>query len=242
MIKTKYVLFGNKKHEYYKDLLMRADNGLHEQIANVIKEKLPGGGRIIDFGCGQGALSLRLHDLGYEMLAVDVDPEDFKCKEVPFQKLNFNNKQDIEAFTAKYENTFDLVMGIEVIEHVENPWEYIRTLKRMVKPGGHVLVSTPNITSWLSRIYFLITGKFWSFIPDSLSYGHIAPISSYHLSVVMHNEKLQDINIRSAGLLPPFWLLWDKNIILFNFINLFFYPFMRGIKKGWCIIATARKV
>jgi cyclopropane fatty-acyl-phospholipid synthase-like methyltransferase len=241
MIKGKYVLVGKKKFEYYKGLLVRADTGLHDQIAAIVKKKLPNGGRIIDFGCGQGALSLRLHDMGYEMLAVDIDPEDFKCKEVPFEQLNFNNKSEIEGFLEKYENNFDLVLGVEVIEHVENPWEYVRTLKTLAKKGGYILVSTPNTTSWLSRLLFLFTGKFHRFIEDSLSYGHISPITSYHLGVILRYEHFDDVTIQPGGLLPPFWLIADKKIMFFNLLNLFFYPFMRSIKKGWCIIATGRK-
>jgi SAM-dependent methyltransferase len=241
MSTNKYFIVGHKKHYYYKGLLMRADTGLHEQIANTVREKLPNGGKILDFGCGQGAMSLRLHDLGYEMLAVDLDPEDYKCKDVPFEQLNFNDKQAVVAFLTKYKNSFDLVLGVEVIEHVENPWDYVRDLKTMVKPGGYILISTPNTTSWLSRMFFLFTGKFHQFMEDNLEYGHIAPITPYHLGVILKAEDLDEVKTISAGLLPRFWFVANRYLVLFNFLNLFFYPFMKGIKKGWCTITTARK-
>jgi len=242
MIKTKLVLFGTKKLMYYKGLLIRADYGLHEQIAEIIREKLPNGGRILDLGCGQGALSLRLHDMGYQVHAVDIDPADFKCGDiVSFEQLDFNNESAVTAFIGRHRDSFDLVIGIEVIEHIENPWEYIRGLKCLTKKGGLILISTPNTTSWYSRLRFLFTGKFHQFREEDLSYGHISPITPYHLKLILEFEKLQDISIYSAGLLPPFWIQKSWNLLFLNMLNIFFYPFMKGIKNGWCIIATARK-
>jgi 2-polyprenyl-3-methyl-5-hydroxy-6-metoxy-1,4-benzoquinol methylase len=160
---------------------------------------------------------------------------------VPFEQVNFNDKQAVVAFIKKHENSFDLVLGVEVIEHVENPWEYVRTLKAMVKPGGHILISTPNTTSWLSRMIFLFSGRFHQFTEDDLSYGHIAPITTHHLNIILRKEAFEEITTESAGLLPPFWLRSNGKLIFFNFLNLFFYPFMRGVKRGWCIITTAKK-
>ena len=226
---------------YYKGLLIRADYGLHEQIASIVNEKLPNGGRILDLGCGQGALSLRLHDMGYQVHAVDIDPSDFKCTEVPFEQLDFNNKGAVTSFIERHRDSFDLVIGIEVIEHIENGWEYVRMLRTLAKTGGFILISTPNVTNWLSRFVFLFTGKFHQFREEDLSYGHISPITAYHLGLILRSEKLDEIDIRPGGLLPPFWIDRSGYLLFLNFLNLFFYPLMKGIKKGWCIIATARK-
>lgn len=241
MGKEKWFITGHKKLDYYKGLLIRADKGLHQQIADTVKGILPNGGKILDLGAGQGALTMRLHDMGYEMIAVDIDPEDYQCKEVPFVQVNFNNKDEVGAFLKKYENNFDLVLGVEVIEHVENPWEYVRTLKSLARPGGYILISTPNTTSWLSRFFFLFFGKFHQFMEDNLSYGHIAPITTWHLSVILRYENLKDAVTKPAGTLPRFWFVWDKWVLVSTFLNIFFYPFMKGVKKGWCTITTARK-
>src|SRR4029453_14716321 len=47
-------------------------------------------------------------------------------------------------------NAADLVVSLETIEHVENPWAFMRGLARIVKPGAWLAPTTPNQLSWLS--------------------------------------------------------------------------------------------
>ncbi|MEW6108491.1 MAG: class I SAM-dependent methyltransferase [Nitrospirota bacterium] len=239
---NKTVFFGKKRLQYYDGLLIRADLGLHQQIAERVQQLLPKGSSILDLGAGQGALSARLGDLGYTVTAVDIDPEDFKCKGIQFIQVNFNDNRAIESFKDKYQGTFDLVIGVEVIEHVENPWEYVRLLKALAKTGGHILISTPNVTSWLSRIHFLLKGKFHQFGESDLSYGHIAPITPWELSTILKYENFKDVSITSAGTLPPVWIAPSVTTTLANMLFLLVRPFSSGVVDGWCIMAVARKM
>ncbi|RDC62966.1 class I SAM-dependent methyltransferase [Adhaeribacter pallidiroseus] len=235
------ILIGEKKLQYYNNLLIRADLNLHQQIAKKVEEILPPGSRILDLGAGQGALSARLHDLGYKLIAVDVDPLDFKCETVEFHKVDFNNKEEVERFKTEYHESFDLVLGIEVIEHIENPWEYVRLLKGLVKPKGFLIISTPNITSWISRFKFLLSGQFFQFDEPDLAYGHIAPITPWELNLILTKEGFKKINITKGGTLPKIWIRRDLAALFINFLALIVRPFSKGIVDGWCIIATAQK-
>ena len=132
----KKIFWGQKNLEYYKGLLIKADCGLHNDIANVIKNALPEGGKILDFGAGEGALSARLHDLGYQVVAVDKDSASFRCQSVDFYTVDFDSTQDLSRFVVSHLETFDGVLGVEVIEHVEDQWQFVRQLKSMLKPGG----------------------------------------------------------------------------------------------------------
>ncbi len=53
-----------KKIKYYKGIRIKADWGLHEQIADICVKYLVKDTKILDFGCGEGALSQRLYDIG----------------------------------------------------------------------------------------------------------------------------------------------------------------------------------
>jgi 2-polyprenyl-3-methyl-5-hydroxy-6-metoxy-1,4-benzoquinol methylase len=202
----KKILFAKKKKlEYYKGILIKADLGLHEQIAKIIKSDISQGKKILDLGAGEGALSLRLKDLGYDLLSVDIDKESYKCKEIKFEQVNFDSQLEIEKFKVKYKNYFDVVIGIEVIEHIENQWEYVRLLKFLLKSGGLMIVSTPNITSWYSRIHFFFKGKFYQFDDGNLEYGHISPISKWELETILKIEGLNEIKTVEGGTLTPIY-------------------------------------
>ncbi|MFB9274568.1 class I SAM-dependent methyltransferase [Cohnella cellulosilytica] len=238
------IKIGGKKAQYYKGILMKADLGLHEQIAReVIRREPPTHQpKILDLGAGEGALSQRLHDLGYSVIAADMDESNYKCENAYFHKIDFNNTEEILQFTTQYTDYFDVVLGIEVIEHVENPWEYIRLLKKMVRPGGTIIVTTPNITSWLSRLIFLLSGQFHQFHDKDLSYGHIAPITKWELEVILRKENLEDIFFQPGGYLPLIWVQRSFKYMLLNAVGIVLRLIMRGQRDGWCIIASCRKM
>ena len=238
-----YVYVGEKKVEYYNGLIIRADTHSHQHITDQIKKILPNGGKILDMGCGQGALSGRLIDMGYDVIAVDTNPADFMCKHVPFNQVDFNNAAEVEAFMQTHANAYDLVLGIEVIEHVHNHWEYVATLKRAVKPNGHLLISTPNITSWVSRLFFMFKGKFHQFETEDLEYGHINPIAWHQLVYILEQNRLKVLGIYPVGTLPPIWIRFTLKWIFVQTLALLFRLFQkRDHLEGWSLLFVSQKV
>lgn len=236
------IQLGSIKPIFYKGLLVKANPKLHEQLVNKIEKYLNKNELLLDLGAGQGAFSQRLTDLGYNIIATDTDDSNFMCKDVEFYKINFNKNEEVQSFLKKFGNRFDAVFGIEVIEHVENPWSYIRLIKKLLKPGGYLFITTPNITSWLSRFVFLFKGKFWSF--DDIDYeqsGHIAPISEWEMRIILKSENFKSIHFTHGGLLPTIWITKNLIVVISTILSIVFRPFMKGVKKGHCLIAIARK-
>lgn len=233
--------FGKKKPEFYKGLLIKADRGLHEQIAKKIAEQIPIGSKILDLGAGEGALTSRLLDMGYYIVAADMNQEEFKCTEAEFHQINFDVKEDIERFVADNLESFDAVLGIEVIEHVENQWEYVRQLKKMLKPNGLMIITTPNTTSWLSRMKFLLTGRFHQFSDKDLDYGHISPITPWELGLILKQECLSQISIEPAGTLPAIYITGLNRETLLSLMIFPIRPVLKGLIDGWCVLAIGRK-
>lgn len=148
--------------------------GLHEFVAtNVLPRYTRLGTRAADLGAGPGAMSERLHSFGCEVLAVDRDPAAYKAA-FPFVALDFNQPDFASKLGA---NKFDLVVAVEVIEHVESPIGFLRNVGRLLAPGGIAAVTTPNVDSLPARLRFLLAGKIRT-MDDKSDPTHIAPIFS----------------------------------------------------------------
>ncbi|MBT4446733.1 class I SAM-dependent methyltransferase [archaeon] len=109
---------------------------------------LPKETKILDAGCGQGLLVEYFKNEGYDVIGIDAfyDNEHVKCESI----MNSNFADD----------TFDLVLCLDVIEHIQlNEQEkVIKELTRVCKSGGTVLWSIPNMGNLSSRFLFLFTG------------------------------------------------------------------------------------
>lgn len=233
---------GEKQVEYYNGLIIRADTHSHQHIADQIKKILPNGGKVLDMGCGQGALSGRLHDMGYEVTAVDTNPADFICKTVPLVQLDFNDAAAVERFFQEHEGRYDLVLGVEVIEHVHNHWEYVESLKRGAKQSGYVVITTPNITSWVSRLFFLFKSEFHQFEPIDREYGHINPIAWHQLTYILEQKQLKVLGVYPVGTLPVIWLRPSLKWLFVQILALLVRPFQRRAHlEGWSLMFVTQK-
>jgi SAM-dependent methyltransferase len=91
--------------------------------------------------------------LGFHIVATDYSPPPPMSPDI--QRVG---GVDLNEFLPFKSGTFDAVNLIEVIEHIEHQAQLIREIGRVLKPGGVVLVSTPNILNMFSRVRFLFTG------------------------------------------------------------------------------------
>lgn len=132
---------------------------------------LVSGGLAVDLGAGTGALASRLQTLGWGVLAVDTQAESFKA-DLPFVKLDLN---DPEFSLSLGPGTFDLVISTEVIEHLENPIQFLRNARSLLKPNGVAVITTPNVDNAPARVKFLLTGKL-RMMDERGEPNHITPV------------------------------------------------------------------
>jgi SAM-dependent methyltransferase len=165
-------------HGGYKGLRIHALPGLHPFTAALASSHLQAGDHILDLAAGSGAMSLRLHDLGMRVTATDYVEENFRLHgQIPFVRADLN-----EPFAATYACQFDAVMASEIIEHLENPRHFARECFRLLKPGGKVILSTPNVDSAASIVRFLRDGTFaWFSETDYVKQGHITPLTQWQI-------------------------------------------------------------
>ncbi len=150
----------------------RTIGGLHDFLLTSIFPKfVERRKRVVDLGAGSGALALRLQALGLDVVAVDSQPERFRAP-VPFVNLNL----DEADFSSQLRpGSFDLVVSVEVIEHLENPIGFLRNVRRLLRPAGLAILTTPNVDNIPARLKFFLRGTV-RMMDEASDLTHISPI------------------------------------------------------------------
>lgn len=105
--------------------------------------------RLLDIGCGGGLLSEPMTRLGFEVAAVDASERNIATARTHAEQQGLSidyRASTAEALLEAGEPPFDVILNMEVIEHVADPGEYLRTCARLLKPGGLMIVATLNRT------------------------------------------------------------------------------------------------
>ncbi|MBK8170302.1 MAG: class I SAM-dependent methyltransferase [Sandaracinaceae bacterium] len=140
--------------------------------------------RVLDIAAGRGDLTRKLINRGHQVTALESYTPQFNA---PFATLVEGDANREWPFP---DASFDALFGIEIIEHVENPRFFLREAMRVLRPGGIAIISTPNLTTLVSRVFFGVTGQWDLFVnnrfrlrdpyDDALD-GHISPIPNWLL-------------------------------------------------------------
>lgn len=114
------------------------------------------GDRILDIGCGIGIIAHLLAEKHKEVVGIDLLPESIKIAKAKCASQNITFEVgDVMKLRYK-DNSFDCVVFLEVIEHVENPMKALSEIWRVLRPGGYLVLSTPNGASYIRFIYGLL--------------------------------------------------------------------------------------
>lgn len=131
----------------------KLDNPLLEKMSQVLANEPRG--KMLDLGCGGGNFAKQAKDLGFEVVACDIEEEGFSYyKEIEFIKADITKKLPFP------DETFDTLLFLEVIEHLHNPYFVVSEINRVLKKNSCLFISTPNVLNLKSRLRFLIEGTF----------------------------------------------------------------------------------
>lgn len=98
--------------------------------------------KILEVGCGYGYLSYALHKAGHKVTAIDI-----ATGAINFAKQNFGDyfhKTNLKEFSQQITEKYDLIIATEVIEHLEDPNDFIATSAKLLTPKGCILLTTPD--------------------------------------------------------------------------------------------------
>lgn len=144
-------------------------------------------GRVLDVGCGSGALVERLGNLGWHAEGVDLDEQAIRAARTSNLTVRLGTLEEQRYL----DGGFDAVTMSHVIEHVHDPLQLLRECRRILKPGGRLVVVTPNISS-LGHRYF---GASWLGL-DPPRHLHIFTPSS--LAELAKGAGFRNVNVKTT--------------------------------------------
>ncbi|MBU1690128.1 MAG: methyltransferase domain-containing protein [Gammaproteobacteria bacterium] len=131
-------------------------------------------GDVLVAGAGRGGLSWLLNKVGFNVSSVDLHPEHFIIKNMACSFADLNKKMEFD------DQRFEVILAVEVMEHLENPWFFLREAIRCLKQDGELIFTTPNVESIASRMAFMLGGELSYFKePSFVGCYHVTPIYSW---------------------------------------------------------------
>ena len=171
-----------------------------------------GARKVLDLGCGNGALSRVLMESGFDVTGCDADEEGIEiAREAAgdeagrFQRVSVYD--DPAALGAR---GFDAVLSVEVVEHLFAPRALPRFARAVLEPGGHFIVTTPY-HGYLKNLALSIFGRWDRHLDPLWDGGHVKLWSRATLSRLLEDEGFRVVDFHGAGRWP---LLWKSMILV----------------------------
>lgn len=183
-----------------------------------LNKTYPQGGKIIDIGAGLGHLLSGFQDK-WDCYGVEISEycQNFMTEHYPFIKQV--KTEDIP------DNYFDVIYSHHVIEHMENPMVELEESYRILKQGGHMIVVTPNIESWVARRF----GDNFRLIKDET---HINMFGESTLIEALEWSGFKTIKINKPFFRTKYFTL--KNILRLINTNNVSPPFKGNVIYAYC--------
>ncbi|TYA74167.1 class I SAM-dependent methyltransferase [Seonamhaeicola marinus] len=213
---TKRNLFENVYHLVRSFTLNKKVKLINSFIEKPSSEK-----RLLDIGCGTGDFLHAAQKNGW--IVSGIEPND-DARAIANKKTN-NSVFNIEQLLEFHEHSYDVITLWHVLEHLPNLEEQVNLLKKLLKPGGRLIIAVPNYKSYDAQLY----KEFWAAydVPRHLWHFNKTSISGLFSKISMNVEKIK-----------PMWfdafyvcLLSEKyKTGKMNFIKAFFNGFVSNFK------------
>jgi SAM-dependent methyltransferase len=197
-------------------------------------------GRILEIGCASGSRLRLFCELGWD--AVGIEMSDYAARIARERGGNVLRGRFEEI--AVPENSFDVVYMSHVFEHLRDPHFVLEKIKKILRPGGELILITPNGDSMTARLF----GRFWLlltvprhfFIYQKDNISKLLDQHSFAVEKVVYNDTVRNF-------FPSLALRLGKNLDAFSFFNrivyvldLFLDAFLQSFRIEDAIIVRAR--
>lgn len=168
--------------------------------------KLPPGVRVLDMGCGNGAVAGRFLEMGCQVVGVDLSESGVELARKTWPRGRFEvMAADEDVLENLGEAPFGLVVSTEVIEHLYAPRSFGRGCFKALKPGGKLVLTTPY-HGYLKNLALALLNKWDRHANPLWDGGHIKLWSRKTLSSLLTEAGFVHLQFRGAGRVPYLWM------------------------------------
>lgn len=207
--KNLYDLIARRKGEAISPLSYEGGNGRVDRAVDLIlNEEFPRSGTLVDVGGATGNLGFALRDYFEGRIVIDIAED---CRGPAQEKGNFFScyNVDLRGLISVGDAQVDLVAALDFIEHILDPGKFVSECWRVLKPGGRVLINTPNMQFWKHLSALVEYGIFPHTSGDTEVYhgGHVAFFTLHDMHVLFssftdHRHHLRGLAPEPS---PPMW-------------------------------------
>ncbi len=192
------------------------ENQILRNYHNIANNKL----KILDIGCGNGEFLSRISNTKFEKFGIEINAEGYElCKG---KNLKVFNK---ELKDLKFQdNFFDVVTLWHVIEHLENPIDTIKSVKRVLKEDGILVIAVPNTDS----LGFKYGQNFWFHLDSP---RHLMLFNKKSLKYLLNNAGFRIILKKNLFYDYPLDLFWSVRNSKMKFIIYLLYPYIKYLSN-----------
>lgn len=232
-IKDQQRFFDQKSHRFdHAKLLYPPYAQLLELLALEHSLKLKPASTIIDFGAGNGRVSLYFLKKGHNVIAVDISKHSLQALQTIYNEHKTSKWGTLTTRTSLPTTLVDAIVGADILHHVSIK-EVLPMLTKVLRRGGTLLFSEPNAWHFLWYIHYWLSRIPWNIEKN------IIQCTYFNLFTLFQNAQFSHVSIIGHGLLPTtplssFQTISNLNIIMGNLPILRFVAFryiIRGVKK-----------
>lgn len=174
-------------------------NVLTEPVIEVLHGLRPKS--VLDAGCGNGALAGAMAAAGYQVMGIDGDAEGIAIAQRQHPAVEFRQGQ----FDGSPPGEFDVVVSTEVVEHLYAPHELAAFAFAALKPGGHLVISTPY-HGFIKNLAISLANGWDKHFTANWCGGHIKFWSIKTLSDLLRKSGFEITGFRGVGRMPFLWM------------------------------------
>jgi 2-polyprenyl-6-hydroxyphenyl methylase/3-demethylubiquinone-9 3-methyltransferase len=165
----------------------------------------PKGTRVLDIGCGHGNWAGKFLKKGFAVVGIDPSEQGMAMARKTYPQARFERLIATDDLLERInEPPFDLVVSIEVVEHVYEPKDWASAAFKALAPGGKLVCSTPY-HGYLKNLALSITNTWDRHLTPLWSGGHIKFFSYKTLTELLTRAGFVNVTFRGSGRVPYLW-------------------------------------